>query len=77
MNIFQELKTKFLTGEVLTRLLFINCAMFVTALTLDITFTLFSFGEDKLAFTSLNYPWNPLLLLLKPWTPITSLFTSW
>ena len=46
MNLFQELKTKFVTGDVLTRLLLINCAMFVFALTLDIPFTLFSFGED-------------------------------
>ena len=77
MNLFQELKTKFVTGDVLTRLLLINCAMFVLALTLDITFTLFSFGEDKLAFSSLNYPWNPLVLLFRPWSPLTSLFTSW
>lgn len=77
MNLFQELKTKFVTGDVLTRLLLINCAMFVLALTLDITFTLFSFGEDKLAFSSLNYPWNPLVLLFRPWSPVTSLFTSW
>lgn len=77
MNLFQELKTKFVNGDVLTRLLLINCGMFVFALTLDITFTLFSFGEDKLAFSSLNYPWNPFVLILRPWSPVTSLFTSW
>jgi membrane associated rhomboid family serine protease len=77
MNIFQEIKNKFLTGDVLTRLLLINCGVFIISLTLDISFTLISFGADKLAFSSLNYPWNPLLLAFRPWTPITSLFTSW
>lgn len=77
MNLFKEIKDKFLTGDVLTRLLLINCAVFVISLTLDITFTLFSFGEEKIAFTSLNYPWNPLIMAFRPWAPVTSLFTSW
>lgn len=77
MNIFEEIRQKFRTGDILARLLIINCAMFVLALTLDITFTLITFGADRIAFTSLNYPWNPLLLALKPWSVATSLFSSW
>lgn len=77
MNLFEEIKQKFRTGDVLTRLLIINCAVFVLALTLDITFTLITFGTDKIAFTSLNYPWNPLMLAFKPWSPVTALFSSW
>ena len=76
-NLLQELKEKFRTGDILTRLLFINCGIFVFTLLLDITFTLFSFGENKLAYIVLNYPWKPLTLLYRPWTIVTSLFTSW
>ena len=77
MNLFQEIGQKFRSGNILVRLLIINCAVFVLALSLDITFTLITFGADKIAFTSLNYPWNPLLLAFKPWSPVTALFTSW
>lgn len=77
MNFFKEIWQKFISGNVLTRLLMINCAVFVISLTLDITFTLFTFGADRIAYTSMNYPWNPIILALKPWAPITSLFASW
>ena len=77
MNFFEELKDKFKTGDILTRLLIINCGMFIISLTLDITFTLLSFGSDKIAYTALNYPWNPLLLAIKPWSPVTAMFSSW
>ena len=76
-NLLQELKEKFRTGDILTRLLFINCGVFIFTLLLDITFTLFSFGENKLAYIVLNYPWKPMTLLYRPWTIVTSLFTSW
>ena len=76
MNLFTELKIKFRTGDIVTRLMLINCAVFVTALSLDITFTLLSFGQDKLAYTALNYPWNPILLATKPWSLVTALFAS-
>lgn len=77
MNLFLEIKEKFRTGDVLTRLLLINCAVFVTSLTLDITFILFSFGTERIAYTAMNYPWNPLLLAIKPWSVVTALFSSW
>ena len=77
MNLFEEMKNKFRAGDVLTHLLFINCGIFILALSLDITFIIFSFGADRLAFTSLNYPWNPIELAFRPWAPITALFSSW
>ncbi len=77
MNLLEELKEKFRTGDILTRLLFINGGVFVFTLLLDITFTLFSFGENKFAYIVLNYPWKPILLLYRPWTIVTSMFTSW
>ena len=40
MDILEELKIKFKTGDVLTRLLFINCGMYVILLFLDISFIL-------------------------------------
>ena len=77
MNLLDELKTKFRTGDIVTRLVFINCAVFVVLLLLDICFTLLSYGDDKFAYIVCNYPWSPYLLALRPWSIVTSLFTSW
>jgi len=77
MNLFQELIQKFRTGDILTRLVLINCGVFVFALVLDILFTLFSIGPDKAAFTAMNYPWDPFVLAFRPWSPVTALFSSW
>ena len=66
MNLFDELKLKFRTGDIVTRLVLINCGVFVVSLLLDIIFTLFSYGEDKLAYTMLNFPWDPVVLMHKP-----------
>lgn len=77
MNLLEELKLKFRTGDILTRLLFINCGMFVLLLLLDIIFTLFSFGPDKYAFIVCNYSWSPYQTALRPWSLVTSLFASW
>ena len=77
MGLIEELKLKFRTGDIVTRLVFINCAMFLVMLLLDIWFTLFSFGEDKFAYIVCNYPWSPFMLAKRPWSIITSLFASW
>lgn len=77
MNIFKEIAEKFRTGDVLTRLLLINCGMFVLILLLDVTFTLISFGTEKFAAEVFQFPWNPISLALRPWSVITSLFTSY
>ena len=77
MGLIDEPKLKFRTGEIVTRLVFINCAMFLAMLLLDIWFTLFSFGEDKFAYIVCNYPWSPFILLKRPWSLVTSLFASW
>ena len=47
MNLIQELKLKFRSGDVVTRLLIINCTVFVTLLLLDIFFTLFSLDRTS------------------------------
>ncbi len=77
MNLIQELKLKFRSGDVVTRLLIINCTVFVTLLLLDIFFTLFSFGPDKFAFIICNYSWSPYIIASRPWCLVTSLFASW
>ena len=77
MNIFKELTEKFRTGDVLTRLLFINCGLFIPIILLDITFTLISFGTASFAAQFFQYPWNPIVLAFRPWTVITSMFTSY
>ena len=77
MSLIDELKLKFRTGDIVTRLVLINCAVFVILLLLDINFTLFSFGEDKFAFIACNYPWSPYILIKRPWSIVTSLFASW
>ena len=77
MGLIDELKLKVRTGDIVTRLVFINCAMFLAMLLLDIWFTLFSFGEDKFAYIVCNYPWSPFILLKRPWSLVTSLFASW
>ena len=77
MSLIDELKLKFRTGDIVTRLVLINCAVFVILLLLDINFTLFSFGEDKFAFIVCNYPWSPFILAKRPWSIVTSLFASW
>ena len=77
MGLIDELKLKFRTGDIVTRLVFINCAMFIVMLLLDIWFTLFSFGEDKFAYIVCNYPWSPFILAKRPWSLVTSLLASW
>lgn len=77
MSLFDELISKFRSGDIVTRLVFINCAVFVALLLLDISFTLFSFGEDKYAFIVCNYPWSPFMIALRPWSVVTSIFSSW
>lgn len=77
MSLIDELKIKFNTGDIVTRLVLINCGVFLVMLLLDINFTLFSFGGDKFAFLVSNYPWSPYILTRRPWSLVTSLFASW
>ena len=77
MSLLDELISKFRSGDIVTRLVFINCAVFLAMLLMDINFTLFSFGEDRYAYIVCNYPWSPYLLIRRPWSIVTSLFASW
>ena len=77
MSLLDELISKFRSGDLVTRLVFINCAMFLAMLLLDIWFTIFSYGEDKFAYMVCYYPWSPYILIKRPWCIVTSLFASW
>lgn len=76
MNIIEELKLKFRTGDTLTRLVLINCGMFVFILLADIFYTLLKSGPDTSAAFLFQYPAGPATLLRRPWTLLTSLFSS-
>lgn len=76
MNILEELKLKFRTGDVLTRLVLVNCGMFVLILIADIFYTLFTSGTDMSIARFFQFPWNPAVLLRQPWSIATALFTS-
>lgn len=76
MTVFNDIKLKYLNGDVLRRLIIINCAVFVLILLTDITFTFIGVGDTGYAATLFQFPWNTLELVVRPWTPITALFTS-
>ena len=56
MSLLDELISKFRSGDIVTRLVFINCAVFLAMLLMDINFTLFSFGEDRYGATTHGAP---------------------
>jgi len=77
MSIFDEIKNRYLNGDVLKRLLIVNCGMFVLILLTDITLTLIGVGDKGYAAMLFQFPWNTMALLVRPWTPVTALFTSY
>ena len=77
MSIFDEIKSKYLSGDVLRRLLIVNCAAFILILFIDIVFTLAGIGDRGYAAMLFQFPWNTMELAVRPWTPITAMFTSY
>lgn len=77
MKILYEFRDKFLTGDVLTRLLLINCAMFVMVLLAHVLFTLITMSSNVTVAGIFQFPASPFRLALRPWTLITSMFTSY
>jgi len=70
-----QLKQTFSSGSVLTRLIFVNVAVFLIVNLIRIPFFLFEANDYAPAITEwLAVPSNPLLLLYKPWTIITYMF---
>ncbi len=70
-----QLKQTFSSGSVLTRLIYVNVAVFLIVNLIRIPFFLFDANDYAPAITEwLAVPSNPLLLLYKPWTIITYMF---
>lgn len=73
-SIFTNLKNKFRTGNILTKLIYINVGLFLLIRLLGVIFLLI----DMPGFSYLQYlqvPSSPMELLYRPWTVITYMFT--
>lgn len=73
-DIFTNLKQTFSSGNLLSKLIYINVGLFVVIRLTSIVLTLFGFGD--LPFLQyLQLPSSPELLLYRPWTVFTYMFT--
>lgn len=76
MNIIDEIKASFKTGSVLTKLIYVNLAVFVLLQLSIILLRLFGSHQD--IYTILSYlavPADLHILASKPWTLLTYMFT--
>lgn len=76
MDIFQEIKQSFRTGSNLTRLIYINLAVFVFINLVKVVFFLFNLEADFISsvVNRLAVPAEITSLLKKPWTVFTYMF---
>lgn len=73
-SIFTDLKKRFWAGNVLAKLIYINVGLFLLIRLLGVIFLLFNMpGVPILQY--LQMPSSPELLLFRPWTVITYMFT--
>ncbi|MDR1356065.1 MAG: rhomboid family intramembrane serine protease [Tannerellaceae bacterium] len=73
-NFLDNLKLAFQRGSILTKLIYINVGAFIVLRLCDVIFLLFNVRGVSL-YDYLNMPSSPALLLLRPWTLITYMFT--
>jgi Uncharacterized membrane protein (homolog of Drosophila rhomboid) len=72
-DFIDNLRYKYRTGSVMTRLVFINVLVFIVLKIIDVVFTLFNiYAVDLITF--LGVPSHIPLLLSRFWTPITYMF---
>lgn len=73
-SIFTNLKNTFRTGNILAKLIYINVGLFILIRLMGVIFLLFNIpGISFLQY--LQMPSSPELLLYRPWTVITYMFT--
>ncbi|NOR73901.1 MAG: rhomboid family intramembrane serine protease [Draconibacterium sp.] len=72
MDIITDIKSTFKNGSVLTRLIYINLAVFLLVKIVGVFFYLA--GQPYLFVEWLSLPSNITELISKPWTPITYMF---
>ena len=72
-DFIEGLKQRYKTGNVMTRLIFINVAVFIILQIVNVIFTLFNiYAVDLITFVGI--PSHIPLLLHRIWTPITYMF---
>jgi membrane associated rhomboid family serine protease len=75
MNIVEEIKSSFKTGSSLTRLIYVNLAVFLLIQLTNIFMHLFNFREFLYpAISWVAVPWDLSVLVRRPWTIITYMF---
>lgn len=76
MKLIDEINLKYKSGDTLTRLVMINCAVFCLVLLTVIVLTLFT--KSSLSASDIfQYPLGIHKLVARPWTIVTAPFTSW
>ncbi|MDR1259703.1 MAG: rhomboid family intramembrane serine protease [Tannerellaceae bacterium] len=73
-NIFTNLKLSFSRGSILAKLIYINVGVFILIRLWDLFLLLFNITGFSL-FDYVNMPSSPGMLLHRPWTIITYMFT--
>ena len=76
MDIAKEIKSSFAKGSIVTRLIYINVAVFIVVRLLNtiLVLTGFDAGEGGLVLPWLSVPASVSELVFKPWTLITYMF---
>lgn len=75
-SIFQEVKNYFLRGTMLSRLIAVNIAVFIIASLINLFFFLMALDlETGILIHFLGISSNPNVIITKPWTLITYMFT--
>ncbi len=80
MSIWNEIKDSYRHGTVLTRLIYINLAVFVTLRLIQTINTLVNGampGSEEILLSWISVPYSPHELLTKPWTLITYMFVHY
>ncbi|MBK7731909.1 MAG: rhomboid family intramembrane serine protease [Bacteroidales bacterium] len=76
MSIWNEIKSSFRRGSTLTRLMYINGAIFLLIKIIEVIGVLTSSpGLATAVISNLAVPASTSALALKPWTPVTYMFT--
>ncbi len=76
MTIITEGRKKYRQGSVVTKLIYINTALFLTLYLLNALFILIGISDNTLWIEKLYLPWNINTLLGQPWSVITYMFTN-
>ena len=73
-ELFSNLKNRFVTGDMLRRLLFINIGLFILLRLVEVICILFDVnGQPLLAYVCVPSGWE--LLIMRPWSIITYMFS--